>query len=1038
MTTFQELAPLNPEEERSIGGYTLRGRVGSGGFKTVYLGVSESGNRAAVGILHGELARDDVYRRSFDLEIDAILLARGPFIARVTGHELGADQPWMVSEFVDGYSMTRARASCSFDDRTTVLLAAGWARALADIHAAGVIHRDFKPGNVLIHEGGSKVVDFGIAHLPHGDTTATLSRSGYPLGTPDYMSPEQALSEEITQASDVFSWAGTVCFAASGKPPFGSGLPTPALLYRVVYEEPAVSELPAELDDLVRGAFARDPADRPTTGEILSSLSSQTELTASQTASEAAEALSRNWNPPPDLFTTSYPLPEQSTLRPPPHEHTETGGTERTDAERSTGPAPHEPTGGTEQATRTPEKRRRRWLIVGGIVVVLLLAYLRSSLAESEKDVVSPESTPTTFEQLDPGETPPENVSLPPSDGQGTDTQADGGSSGETSLDGTDGDAVVPGQPENPGNSENCSDFATYDEAKDWFDTYFPHYGDVAELDEDGDSKPCEELLVGPPDGSVPACSKTDDVLRIGLIWPSVESDLTLANFHTLVKATVDEINSLGNINDSTLELVVVDEVRDLPEAVQTVDNLCDEQLSALVGPYYHSTARYVASVVPTWPAVVCNPISPIMFPSRSNAYQVTLLPDLRQTSERFAQYIWNNGISSIAIISGMEPDDLIEYLPIAYKNIGGSIHYNGPITENLFSSGSLEDVDAVVLHSQYHQDDLPDLTAVLIRLKEEGISTSTHAVYALGTLMASTLPDDLTSTFLGLQEFNVDIVGASTTYLRELIGERFDEANSYIYGGAQVVDCINLISLAAIQGGSNSPDSIEHNIVAVSKVGTECETFLVCRRLLDRKTIDINYQGFSSNLSLGEDGSLQAGNIYQITELRTNGWYKLPSINVGEFSSTGLGDEVNELLNGSPEACNFKQEGMTALRGANDVIAQLLPSLGSYMELGISSEEYLAISDRLLPEFEQRVDDLRDLEECLPSEIWFLFSDYVDTYSKRVEGYSLFANAIRLDSPEALERAYSMLLEATGESRELWCSMPEVLGEQLEIFCSG
>ncbi len=526
MTTFQELTPLNPEEERSIGGYTLRGRVGSGGFKTVYLGVSESGNRAAVGILHEELARDDVYRRSFDLEIDAILLARGPFIARVTGHELGADQPWMVSEFVDGYSLTRARASCSFDDRTTVLLAAGWARALADIHAAGVIHRDFKPGNVLIHEGGSKVVDFGIAHLPHGDTTATLSRSGRRLGTPDYMSPEQALGEEITQASDVFSWAATVCFTASGEPPFGFGLSNP-VLFRVVYEEPAVPELPAELDDLVRSAFAKDPADRPTTGEILSSLSSQTELTASQTASEAAEALSRNWNPPPSLFTSSYPLPEPPTLRPPPQDHTEPGGTKRTDAERSTGPAPHEPTGGTEQATRTPKQRRRRWLIVGGIVVVLLLAYLSSSLAESEKDVVS-------------------------------------------------------------------------------------------------------------------------------------------------------------------------------------------------------------------------------------------------------------------------------------------------------------------------------------------------------------------------------------------------------------------------------------------------------------------------------------------------------------------------------PEACNFKQEGMTALRGANDVTAQLLPSLGSYMELGISSEEYLAISDRLLPEFEQRVDDLRDLEECLPSEIWFLFSDYVDTYTKRVDGYSLFANAIRLNSPEALRRAYSMLLEAIGETRELGCSMPEVLGEQLEIFCSG
>ncbi|SVE01600.1 uncharacterized protein METZ01_LOCUS454454, partial [marine metagenome] len=171
VTTFRELAPLAPDDPETVGGYTLRGRVGSGGFKTVFLGLSEGGTRAAVGILKDELAHDEVYRRGFDLEFDAVLLVQGPFVARVTGHEPGANRPWMASEFVNGHPLDKAQASHSFENQTVVFLAAGWAWALSDIHRAGVIHRDFKPQNVLIHQDGFKVVDFGIAHLPHGDTT---------------------------------------------------------------------------------------------------------------------------------------------------------------------------------------------------------------------------------------------------------------------------------------------------------------------------------------------------------------------------------------------------------------------------------------------------------------------------------------------------------------------------------------------------------------------------------------------------------------------------------------------------------------------------------------------------------------------------------------------------------------------------------------------------------------------------------------------------------------------------------------------------
>jgi serine/threonine protein kinase len=935
VTTFQELAPLNPEEERSIGGYTLRGRVGSGGFKTVYLGVSESGNRAAVGILHGELARDDVYRRSFDLEIDAILLARGPFIARVTGHELGADQPWMVSEFVDGYSLTRARASCSFDDRTTVLLAAGWARALADIHSAGVIHRDFKPGNILIHEGGSKVVDFGIAHLPHGDTTATLSRSGRRLGTPDYMSPEQALGEEITQASDVFSWAGTVCFTASGEPPFGFGLPNP-VLFRVVYEEPAVPELPAELDDLVRSAFAKDPADRPTTGEILSSLSSQTELTASQTASEAAEALSRNWNPPPGLFTSSYPLPEPPTLRPPPQDHTEPGGTKRTDAERSTGPAPHEPTGGTEQATRTPKQRRRRWLMVGGIAAVLLLAYRGISLGDSEKDVVSPASTPTTLEQLDSSEAPsatepsvttpvtesseapPESTSLPPPPEDQDGSDQDPGASDDESL--------VP--PDEPGD-----------------------------------------------------CSIRGESLKIGTLFTeSGNSELQVMGdrWRLAVEIAVEEMNALGGVNGFPVELVNGDEgepagISAADVAPESVDRLlCEEGVHAIVGPALFPTAIEVMDQIADFPAVMCSTAitASAVGTVGDNGLFFSILPHNLLTGEALADYLFEHGQQAVSVLyrDNLSRDGVGPAFTRMFERLGGRTVFSRSL--NSQSLGEFIESPSSVLVILGAGVNVAELSEIFDELTFAGLTPEDLSIYS-------------TIGLTSIEDFGGTPGAAFASALRTFNPGPNPSTGSEFYGkvvvrspdgvvpfDAHVYDCAILIGLAAELGASITEsidtEDISRWLISPARAGELCSSFEECVQFA-RFGNQLNYEGASGPVDFDYDGNLRGG-MFQVYE----------------FDSNGSWDEAEEWKFVAP--CSIEEEGYTYIEAVDGNITTVMKE---YSRSGALVADAEILFSRIL------ISTFLGFEECFFPDEWEMLRPVFHSLGEQIDALEELRDAV-------------------------------------------
>ena len=264
---FQPLADGDPSQ---VGRYHLLARLGAGGFGTVYLGQNATGELAAVKVVHPGLAADPTFRDRFRREVELGMRVHSRFTTRLLAADVDAPQPWMATEFVDGPSLAEAVAEGPLDRNSVLAVAAGTAQALSDIHTAGVIHRDLKPSNILLTETGPRIVDFGIARA--ADQT-TVTTTGTVLGSPAFLSPEQVRGAETTPASDVFSWACTVCFAASGQSPFGEGAAA-ALMYRVVQQDPDIPDLPEALDRLVRSPFlpAAEPHNRKITGSCRSAM----------------------------------------------------------------------------------------------------------------------------------------------------------------------------------------------------------------------------------------------------------------------------------------------------------------------------------------------------------------------------------------------------------------------------------------------------------------------------------------------------------------------------------------------------------------------------------------------------------------------------------------------------------------------------------------------------------------------------------------------------------------------------------------------
>ncbi|MCO5993511.1 serine/threonine protein kinase [Actinoallomurus rhizosphaericola] len=267
------LQPLTAQDPTEVGGYRLLGRLGEGGQGVVCLGESPSGERVAVKLLRS--AGDARERRYFAKELAAARKVDPFCTARILAADVEGEVPFIVSEFIDGPSL-RQVVGDGDPLRGSALqrLAIGTATALVAIHQAGVVHRDFKPANVLMGPDGPRVIDFGVAYV----VDATIS--GHITGTPAFMAPEQLRNEPPGQAADMFAWGGTIVYAATGRAPFGQDH-LGAVVSRIQHAPPDLGDLEGPLREIAAICLDKDPARRPSARQALAWLLGEQPLPSS-------------------------------------------------------------------------------------------------------------------------------------------------------------------------------------------------------------------------------------------------------------------------------------------------------------------------------------------------------------------------------------------------------------------------------------------------------------------------------------------------------------------------------------------------------------------------------------------------------------------------------------------------------------------------------------------------------------------------------------------------------------------------------------
>ncbi|MFE6922689.1 serine/threonine-protein kinase [Nocardia sp. NPDC057663] len=265
------MKPLGPQDPDRLGRIRLLAVIGRGGMGQVLLGQGPDGRLVAVKQIHRQFTGNPEFRARFRREVLASQQVTGAYTAGVVDHDAEAETPWLASEYIAGPALQDVVGEFG---RLTVsglkLLATGLAMALLEIHRTGMVHRDLKPSNVLLTNDGPRVIDFGIARALEDDVT--LTATGAVIGSPAYMSPEQAECRPLTPASDVFAVGAILAMAATGVSPFDAAS-TPQVLYNVLYTSPDTTGIPQPIRALVDACLAKDPAARPTPEQLLDAAS---------------------------------------------------------------------------------------------------------------------------------------------------------------------------------------------------------------------------------------------------------------------------------------------------------------------------------------------------------------------------------------------------------------------------------------------------------------------------------------------------------------------------------------------------------------------------------------------------------------------------------------------------------------------------------------------------------------------------------------------------------------------------------------------
>ena len=267
-SAMSEMLPLRDMDPRDVGVYRLLGRLGEGGQGVVFLAVGPAESLAAVKLLPP--TTDPQVRNRFLKEVAAMQRVARFCTAQVLDAGFFERRPFIVSEYVSGPSLVEVveqfgpRAGAALERIAVATLA-----ALGAVHAVGMVHRDFKPGNVLLGPDGPVVIDFGLAAVPGMTTTGMPGQDA--IGTPAFMAPEQLAGKRVTAAADIWSWAVTMAFAGTGELPF-KGESLTATAYAILHSEANVSGLPEPLGLLVHRCLSKDPAVRPSARSALSEL----------------------------------------------------------------------------------------------------------------------------------------------------------------------------------------------------------------------------------------------------------------------------------------------------------------------------------------------------------------------------------------------------------------------------------------------------------------------------------------------------------------------------------------------------------------------------------------------------------------------------------------------------------------------------------------------------------------------------------------------------------------------------------------------